>query len=284
MPKLTATDEIFRSIFGDALGKSKYTFGFDKEQFVLSMQQTLNIEEDVAGNLLTKLEQFERDKLKSQKDLLYIKMVQLLNVSNRIFMIEELRRNDKNIKCGIWGLLFYLSLTCFDSLGQNNSFKTFYEWLISKKNNDFKFLESKVKSGSKINLKKEIINLFEIYNADYGVKNAFYSFLDSICTSQEYEKLIVAIKVPMIHKVELDKKGLTESFKRDWLFSFRNDFTHKSLNRRHEDSDDYTLMLGFIYCGQSQHVSVLSKSLLNSAIECAKYGLNVKFNELYNDI
>lgn len=284
MPKLTDTDKIFRGIFGDALGEPQYTFGFYKEQFVLSMQQTLNIVEDVAGNLLTKLEQFEHDKRKSQNDLLYIKMVQLLNVSNRILLIEELRRNDKNIKCGIWGLLLYLSLTCFDSLGQNNSFKTFYEWLISKKNDDFKILESKVNSGSKINLKKEIIILFENYNADYGAKNAFYSFLDSICTSQEYEKLIEVIKVPMVHKIELEEKGLTESFKRDWLFSFRNDFTHKSLNRRLEDSDDYPWKLEFIYCGQSQHVSVLSKSLLNSALECAKYGLNIKFNELYSEI
>jgi len=284
MPKLTSTDEIFRGIFGDALGEAHYTFGFNTKQFVLSMQQTLNIADDVAYSLPIKLEQFERDKLMSQDDLLYIKMVQLLNVSNRILMIEELRRNNKNIKCGIWGLLFYLGLTCFDSLGQHNSFKTFYEWLIWKKNDDFKGLEYKVESGSKINLKNEIINLFENYNADYGTKNAFYSFLDSICTSQEYEKLIGNIEVPMIHKIELNEKGLTESFKRDWLFSFRNDFTHKSLNRRLEDSDDNNLTLGFIYCGQSQHVSVLSKSLLDYTIECAKYGLNIKFNELYNEI
>ena len=248
------------------------------------MQQTLNIQDDCAHNLLKKLEHFECDKLKRQDDPLYAKMVQLFSISNRILMIEELRRNDKNIKFGIWGLLFYLGLTCFDSLGQQNSFLTFKDWLIWGKNDDFKKLESKVESGSKIELKNEIIDLFKNYNANYGIKNAFFNFLDSICTSQEYERLLCYIDVPIMHKAELDKRKLTKSFKRDWLFSFRNDFTHKSLNRRHEDSDDYSLKLGFIYSKQSQYVSVLPKSLLYSTIECARYGLNIKFNELYDKI
>lgn len=145
-------------------------------------------------------------------------------------------------------LVIYLLLTCFDNLGQKDKFLTFENWLKSQKplHKEEKEIITKSLTEETSDIDKAI-KLQEGYHKIYGVKNAFYSGINTI-NEEEKEKLLKSIHVTYSPKSEdgnkiqrqqsipIDDKKHEQDLKIKYLYSKRNGFTH-SLEQYHNCSN-----------------------------------------------
>ena len=153
-------------------------------------------------------------------------------------------------------LVVYLLLTCFDKLGQKQSFTTFPGWLRSQKVAHKREKESIVSSITKgMDVVESSVHLFEGYQAIYGVRNAFYDgikglpdnaknhLLGSIRLSfnPEFGKHGPNVSTP---SRPIEDKELELDLKLKYLYGKRNGFTHK-LDQYHSCSVPIMSEMGF---------------------------------------
>jgi hypothetical protein len=199
-------------------------------------------------------------------------------------MINELIQNEPKIKFGIFGLVFYLGLTCFDSISQKARYKTFFEWLVWKENQEIQTLNDNISHSREVNLRNEITRLYEKYNREYGVKNSFFSTLEILKSTDCYNELLGNIKLDKRLQQELDANGDNCEFKRNWLFNFRNKFTHSTLNRRWPvNKDNYPLVSFYETNGQKFKVNILHREIMKSLLECVKRALMIKIDKIIEE-
>lgn len=136
----------------------------------------------------------------------------------------------------------YLSLTCFDILGQNREHVEFLSWLNSKKkiHIDERSLES---SDEENTLEEKMKQLYQKYILLYGTKNSFYDFILKKINAEQKAKLLNSIRGSRRiseHKTWIDENGnqvtkpqgnekctISEIEKLKFLYKMRNSFTHK---------------------------------------------------------
>jgi hypothetical protein len=204
----------------------------------------------------------------------------ILDIANRYLMIKELILIDSKISFGLWGTLFYLGLTCFDSLGQKEKFKTFEQWLSWKENKKVDELELMIRGFPAKNIRSELVELYDSdYKPNYGVKNSFFNFLKRINDTNSFQELLLSIKPSVFVSKQLKEKGWEEDFKKEWLYYFRNNYTHKIKNMRLPiDRDEWKMS----YCVKSQSfdIKIRTKVVLLNVLECIKDGIKMKLQQL----
>ncbi|WP_163322261.1 hypothetical protein [Draconibacterium mangrovi] len=251
----------------------------DKTRFFSSLDDSLKLPKDKVEKLDAKI--VEQLAISSTTENTVLDFEKILSVSDRLSMINELIQNENNIKFGIFGLVFYLGLTCFDSLSQKVRYKTFYEWLVWRKNQEIHTLIDNISHSHELDIKSEIVKLHEKYIRDYGVKNSFFNTLDIIKSTNCYKELLSDIKLDKLLQQELDLNGDNDEFKRNWLFNFRNKFTHSTLNRRWPVNEDYlTLQLIYETNGQKFEVIISPKEIMVSLKDCIETALLIKIDRL----
>lgn len=178
-------------------------------------------------------------------------------------------------------MIFYLGLTCFDLLGQDENYKTFYEWLISKNNKQVKEIQSKISSNEDVSFKSEIVQLFEKqYNPIFGVRNSFFSFINSIKEKCSYKKLFSCIDIrDNIYRKKLEQRNELDLLKSYWMFSFRNEFTHNTRNMRWP-VDNTWVQTSFKINSNSIPISIMPFKLVSNVLSCVRDGIDIKLNEL----
>lgn len=136
-------------------------------------------------------------------------------------------------------LRIYLSLTCFDILGQPNNWIDFGSWLKSKK---LKLEREKIINKNYTSNYSEFISAVNNdYNKIYGVKNSFYKFIREILSEKNRLKLFDSINTTIqITPKVVTPNGITMATGKDiefpieikekFLFNIRNSFTHKGIS------------------------------------------------------
>ena len=137
-------------------------------------------------------------------------------------------------------LRIYLTLTCFDILGQPDDWRDFNSWLKSNRHSKER-IEIFTKHDKK-DLLDSIISIHEEYLSIYGVKRSFFKFMREIISNQDREKLFNSIKgQKSITKTKYNPDGtttlgigiqieLTDNQKEKFLFDIRNSFTHNGIS------------------------------------------------------
>lgn len=277
-------DNEFHEIFNkDGLNKNrKSVIIVDKARFFSSLDDSLKLPKDKVEKLDAKID--EQLAISSSSENIMLDFENILSVSDRLSMINELIQNESNIKFGIFGLVFYLGLTCFDSLSQKARYKTFYEWLVWKKNQEIQTLNDNISHSHELDIKSEIVKLHEKYIRDYGMKNSFFSTLDILKSIDCYKELLSNIKLDKRLQQELDLNGDNCEFKRNWLFNFRNKFTHSTLNRRWPvNENNFTLQLMYETNGQNFEVKISPKEIMRSLQDCIETALWIKIDRLIEE-
>ena len=276
-------DKEFYEIFiKDGLYKKKPLRAVDKIRFFSSLDNSLKLPKDKVEKLEKKIdEQFGSNPLSEN---IILDFDNILSVSDRLSMIDELIQKENKIEFGIFGLVFYLSLTCFDSINQKARYKTFYEWLVWNNNQDFQTLDDHIRDLPEVNLKNEIIKLHDKYNGEYGVKNSFFRTLEVLESTDCYYELLSNIKLDKHLQQELDINGINCEFKRNWLFNFRNKFTHSTLNRRWPvNEDNFTLTLIYETNEQNFEIKISPKEIMISLLKCIKKALMIKIDKIIEE-
>lgn len=144
-------------------------------------------------------------------------------------------------------LLYYLSLTCFDILGQPDEWIDFSSWLESKKGNIKKERELQFEKVSHLDLQNQLIEVHNFYKRKYGFKNSFFRFIDEILDTDQRRRLFETIDAHTIveegnsinesgdivynyGKQITEDYSLTEKEKKKFLLNIRNYFTHKGVS------------------------------------------------------
>lgn len=249
------------------------------EELKFAIEQVFCLNEESKKSLISKLDEIIKKPQLFEKNESYL--FQLIDISNRYLMIKELINKESKIDFGLFGTLLYLSLTCFDSLGQKNEFKAFQDWLNSKNNEGIKELQKRINFNEKIDLRENISNLYETrYKPEYGVKNSFIQFLNSIKGRNSYKVLVESINLSDYVRQQLLKNpDFEEKLKIDWLYSFRNNFTHNTKNIRFPLNSD-PLILGYNVGNQTFHINVKPNELLENVLICIKDGIENKLNQI----
>jgi hypothetical protein len=252
--------------------------GMDKK-LISSLISVFELNDVQSQNLIKTFQQLSE--LQEIPDEYDEQLILIENISNRYLMIKEVLLKENELKFGILGLLFYLGLTCFDSLGQKEKYKTFYEWLISRETTQLQELQSRLNLNEKINFRNEITQLFENqYNPAFGVRNSFYNFIELIKHKKSYKKLLSSIDlVDNKHREKLDQNDDLESFKNFWMYSFRNDFTHKTRNLRWPVDEDW-FRLGIEVNKKQIMIKIIPYEVVISTLECIKDGIEMKLNKI----
>jgi hypothetical protein len=128
------------------------------------------------------------------------------------------------------GLLYYLLLTCFDILGQNGTFIDFSSWLESKEKLEEREKIFKQYPATQDN--RYLSAIYKEYNNIYGVKRAFFNFIEKIMSPENRLKLHDSIKIVKYDKFEIKIEDFrpTAKQKNEFLFQIRNSFTHKGVS------------------------------------------------------
>lgn len=289
MIKLISDDEFLYKLLIESVQRGELkgvkriiALPFSIDQFLESLKSSIQLEDKILHEIKDKLIDYEKNKLKEIDDPIVIKLDLLLSISDRYLMIKDLLRNEKNIAFGLWGLLFYLGLTCFDALGQKGKYKTFYEWLVWKKNQDFKTLKRKIKLAEVTDLEKHIVQLYNKYLIDYGSKNSFFNFLNLLNSKKSFYALLSCIDISSFLKKQLEFQCIYDKFILGWLYEFRNDFTHNAKNRRWKINDEDPSILCLSYCYKEKYytVNIKKTKMIYSILDCIKDGLELKLHEI----
>ncbi len=125
-------------------------------------------------------------------------------------------------------LVYYLLLTCFDLLGQPDSFVPYSTWLESRHHKPqregvLQFIPGGV---DPLEASKQ---LHRAYLNHFGVKNSFNRFLHEVLPSQSLTDLLASL---WLIETPLDGEGeprdLSDKAKKEYLYNLRNRFTHRA--------------------------------------------------------
>jgi len=123
----------------------------------------------------------------------------------------------------------YLLLTCADNLGQQKHYISFDQWLVAKKcKNERDLILYSICSEDPIEVSKQ---LFKGYQKIYGVRNSFMNFFNELISENEFNLLKANIRLSYCtnypDNLNFQFHGSQEI--KNYLYSIRNDFTHKSM-------------------------------------------------------
>lgn len=127
-------------------------------------------------------------------------------------------------------LRIYLLLTCFDLLGQPESYKDFPSWLSAKST----FEERRAAISRLTNPKdpaSSAAELYHAYNETYGTRKSFFRFVQVVLPESSRNELLFSIKLRRIDNVlntEIEEIG-EDREKLKYLYKLRNLFTHNAL-------------------------------------------------------
>ena len=127
----------------------------------------------------------------------------------------------------------YLILTCFDSLGQPDKWRFFPDWISSKsKTKEREEIIDRIQTSNNLDFAHQ---LFIKYNQVYGVKRAFFRFIDEIIDDNLREQMFSKLQIRIIaepSKEEIIKEDHElQEIKKHCLFKIRNDFTHNTYSK-----------------------------------------------------
>src|SRR5262249_25664909 len=122
-------------------------------------------------------------------------------------------------------LVVYLALTCFDRLGQPATWRDFPSWLSGTEPS---VSEMNLASADPIESARE---LYKQWSARYGVRNAFYRFLDEILAPPKLRDLLASFEISILkNPPHMGTRRLAdETEKKAWLYRIRNRYTHGAL-------------------------------------------------------
>ncbi len=153
-------------------------------------------------------------------------------ITERLKFIESLKEKEVSAKLyQHWEpVIIYHLLTCFDLLGQPESWVDFDSWLTSDKH---KTEREKVKATLETGLDNIEFSraLYKNYQEIYGAKKSFLRFIREILPPEARRELFESIKIhtntipPSIKTISEDG---TESEKEKFLYDIRNNYTHKA--------------------------------------------------------
>lgn len=154
-------------------------------------------------------------------------------------IINESNNNHDHPYTHFTSLRIYLTLTCFDILGQKDSWMDFGSWLKSEKTQQERSVIFEKHQEKSLN--DTLINIHSDYLSIYGVKTSFMSFINKKLSIKNRKKLYESIKGrKRITKIVENSNGseleyfsdvynLTEKQKEDFIYELRNKFTHNGL-------------------------------------------------------
>ncbi len=153
-------------------------------------------------------------------------------VTERLNFINSLKAEEVSKKLfHNWEpVIVYHLLTCFDLLGQPDTWKTFDSWISSssceeERNKVANEIDS---SLNKIEFSKQI---FLEYQKIYGVKNSFFRFIREILPTENKKELFDSIRIrtnSMPPAIEVISEDGTDLEKEKFLYDLRNNYTHKA--------------------------------------------------------
>ena len=155
----------------------------------------------------------------------------LLQVHERLSVTDALKGDigDDSLKRYKYPeLITYLRLTCFDQLGQPGHWRNFSDWIKSKKKKEERELIAEgIKSEERMDFSSQ---LYDKYQELYGVKNAFFNFLQNVIPCQVKLCLLELIRVRIYDNMPPHsiKREATDNDKEIYLYTIRNDFTHNT--------------------------------------------------------
>jgi hypothetical protein len=131
----------------------------------------------------------------------------------------------------------YLLLTCLDQLGQPEEWLPFDNWIQSKKKNAER--NKIIEAVTKDNNLEFALNLYRGYQDIYGVKKSFYSFFKKLLTEPQKTIFFSQMEIEVFENYPDNPFHTigTEDAKIKYLYSVRNNFTHKT-----KHSGPYTLL------------------------------------------
>lgn len=186
----------------------------------------------------------------------------------------------------------YLTLTCFDLLGQKTNRLSFDQWLItSKKKAERDTILAKVTETDYL---KKTAALFSEYQLLYGVKNSFYNFMDTMLDNEHKEALFSTIQIKVYKDYSNDILSFTyadDQEKKKYLYSIRNNFTHNAVYNtpneylwpNHFDKQGWKRREELYTKKKNWHYSV-NRDYLKSLQESVAYGIYVKMLEMERHI
>jgi len=127
-------------------------------------------------------------------------------------------------------VIVYHLLTCFDLLGQPEAWIPFDSWLSS---DTHKATREKLISENNSELNKADFSkrLYQGYQGLFGVKNSFFRFISEVLPEENRKELFNSIKIhtnSMPPSIETISEDGSEADKEKFLFSLRNNYTHKA--------------------------------------------------------
>jgi len=124
------------------------------------------------------------------------------------------------------GLCTYLLLTCFDILGSKEDWVDFRSWLSSESKKSSR--DSAIKNLPISSNPTEITKLLHsAYLSEYGVKTAFYRFIDDGLSNADRTALLDSVRITRTRPGSQEKLG--DEHKKKFLYAIRNTFTHSGL-------------------------------------------------------
>jgi len=125
-------------------------------------------------------------------------------------------------------LQYYLLLTCFDILGQSDSFMDFQSWMRTRKEKSNR--ELIITNLRNQPLEKAVVEVHKFYLKNYGFKNSFIRCIREILTNEEREALMSSIRIIKTTRHKNGKSNSTQitnsKNKEAFLLMIRNQFTH----------------------------------------------------------
>jgi hypothetical protein len=155
---------------------------------------------------------------------------------DRLDLVTVLDRED--VGTALWthhrGIVAYLYLTCFDLLGQNPEWVEFPAWLQSKSK---QHADARARAVAAIAPGSDPVTvaqqLHSAYNAVYSVRQGFRRFITEVLPDETRRSLLTSIVaerrvMPPLPNETDPPVPLSENRKIDWLFSIRNQYTHRA--------------------------------------------------------
>lgn len=143
-------------------------------------------------------------------------------------------------------LVIYLLLTCFETLGRNNEYIPFENWINSKKSNHKKERDFILSQNQANNIIDTIKLLLDHHKSLYGVSNSFRNGIHTLNKNNK-EILFSSINLGIVPNEAKINKNISYptstigdidkeiELKTNYLYKLRNEFTH-SLKQQHVSS------------------------------------------------
>ena len=155
----------------------------------------------------------------------------IFGVNERIQLAKMIFPNEQSNfeeKYHIPPLSEYLLLTCIDRLGQPEEWLTFDNWLVSK--------SKKIERQSiiqNLNFNQNIdftLEIYKEYQSIYGVRNSFFGFFKNLMQNDQKIAFFSHLEIEVFENYpnNMTWNSGTELSKIKYLFSIRNNFTHRT--------------------------------------------------------